>query len=70
MRVAKDQGSKLHHGDKSGEILDFSVWISAIENSREIEELCALIDFGPKPLLEGFFGRPLDCNLLDEIEVS
>jgi hypothetical protein len=65
MRIPKYQRSKLHHRDEAGKILNFRVRIAAVEDSRKIKELGALIDFSPESFLEGLFGGSLDGNLLD-----
>lgn len=65
MRIPENQRPKLHHRDEASEILDFGVRIAAVEDSRKIKELGALIDFSPEPFLEGLFGGSLDGNLLD-----
>ena len=65
MGVAEDQGAELHNADEAGKVHDFGVGISPIKDSRQIEQLCALVDFCPKPLFESFFGRTESGGLFD-----
>ncbi len=70
MGVAEDEGSELHDTDKAREVKNFGVGISSIKNTREIEELCALVYFCPETLLEDFL-RVLECrSFLDQVKVS
>lgn len=69
MCVAKDERSKLHDGNEACEVLNLSIWIPSIYDTGEVEELCSLIDFGPKSLLEGLLCRALDGNLFDQVEM-
>ena len=65
MGVAEDQGAEFHDADEAGEVHNFSVRVSPVKDSRQIEQLCALVDFCPKPLFEGFFGRTESGGLFD-----
>ena len=65
MSIPENQRPKLHHGDEASEILDFGVRIAAVEDSRKIKKLGALIDFGPESFLESLLGGSLNRNLLD-----
>ena len=70
MRVTKDKGSELHDADETREVEDFGVGVSTIENAREIEEFCTLINFSPEPLLENLLGVLESGGLFDKVKVS
>lgn len=69
MLVPEHQRSEFHDGDEPREIEDFLVRVSAIEDSREVEKFGALVDFGPEPLFEAFFGLALDGEFFDQVQV-
>jgi hypothetical protein len=56
MAVSEDERSELHYTDETREVEDFGVGVAAVENTGEIEKLCALVYFCPKALFEGFLG--------------
>ena len=70
MRVPKHQWAELHHAHKAGQIQNFGVGVPPVEHAGEVEELCALVDFGPEALLEAFFGLALDCYFGYEVEMG
>lgn len=70
MLVPKDERTKLHDADEAGEVEDFLVRISAVEDAAEIEELGSLVNLGPEAFLQTLFGLALDNYFLDEIEVG
>ena len=70
MGVAKDEGAELHDRDEAGEVENLGVGVAAVEDAREVEELCALVDLRPEALLEGLFGV-FECRgFFDEVEVG
>lgn len=52
MAVPKNQRPELHDANETRKIEDLSVGITTIENTREIEELCALVYFIPETFFE------------------
>lgn len=69
MRVAEDQWAKFHDTDKAGKIQNFRVRITTVENTRQIEEFCALIYLRPETLFECLLGHFEGVCLLDKIKV-
>lgn len=70
VRVTEYKRAKFHYRDKTTEILDLLVGVTAIDNTGEIKELGTLIDFRPETLLEGLLGGTLCSDLFYEIKVS
>lgn len=70
MGVAKDEGTEFHDGNEPGQIKDFSVGISPVDNSGEVEKLRALVYFRPKTFFEGFFGDFQSSSLFNEVEMG
>lgn len=70
MRISENERSEFHDGDETGEIEDFSIGISAIDNSRKIEEFCALIYFCPETLFKSFFCGFEGCSFFNEVKVG
>jgi len=56
MAISEHERTELHHANKTREIEDFAVGIATVEDTGQIEELGALIDFRPKSLFERFLG--------------
>lgn len=50
MRVAEDERAEFHDADESREVKDLSVGVAAVQDTREVEELRALVDFSPETL--------------------
>jgi hypothetical protein len=50
--VSEDQWPELHDADETRKIEDLGVGISPIENTREIEEFCALVYLIPETSFE------------------
>ena len=67
MSVSEDERAEFHDRDETGEIHDFCVWITAIENAGEVEEFCALIYFCPETVFEGFFCGLECCGFFYEV---
>jgi hypothetical protein len=65
MGVSEYEGPKLHNRDEAGEVHDFGVGVAAVENTGEVEEFGALVDFGPESLLEGLFGVAKGSGFFD-----
>lgn len=70
MGVAEDKRTKFHDADESREVKDFSVGVAAVQNTREVEELRALVDFSPETLFERFLGILEYGRLFDEVKVG
>jgi len=70
MGISENERSEFHDGDETGEIEDFSVGISAINNSRKIEEFCALVYFCPETLFESFLCGFEGCSFFYEVKVG
>ena len=70
MRVTEYKRAEFHYRDKTTEILDLLVGVTAIDNTGEIKELGTLIDFCPETLLEGLLGGTLCSDLFYEIKMS
>jgi hypothetical protein len=68
--ISENEGAELHDGDKTGKVLYLRIWVASIQYTREIEELCSLVYFGPEALLECLFCGSLDGDLLDEIKMT
>ena len=56
MSVSEDERTEFHDRDETGQIHDFCIRITTIENAGEVEEFCALVNFCPETVFEGFFG--------------
>lgn len=69
MCVTEHQGAEFHDADESGEIENFGVRVSAIENAGKVEEFGALIDLCPETLFEGLFCIAKDGGFFDEVKV-
>lgn len=52
MAVPEYQRPELHDTDETRQIEDLGVGIATVEDTREIEELCALVYLIPKAFLE------------------
>lgn len=70
MRIAENQWTEFHHRDKSREVHNFSVRIATIDNSREIEKLCTLVNFCPEALFQRLFSVTERSGFLNEVEMS
>ena len=70
VRIPEDQRPELHDGDEAGEVEDLGVGVPAVDDPREVEELGALVDLGPEPLLERLFGVLEGGGFFDEVEVG
>lgn len=70
MGVAEHERTEFHDADESREVEDLSVWVAAVQDTGEVEELRALIDFGPETLFERFLGILEYGCLFDEVEVG
>ena len=67
MLITEDERTELHNADEAGEVENFSVGVSAVEDAGEVEKFGPLVDFCPEALLEGFLGV-LECgSFLDEV---
>ena len=55
MSVSEDERTEFHDGDETGEIHDFCIRITTIENAGEVKEFCALVYLCPETVFEGFF---------------
>ena len=49
------EGPKFLNTDKPAQIKDFSIQITTILETREVEQLGSFVDLGPKPVLERLF---------------
>jgi hypothetical protein len=67
MSVSKDERTEFHDRDETGKIHDFRIWITAVENTGEVEEFCALIYFCPETCFESFFCGFECCSLFYEV---
>ena len=70
MGVAENERAEFHDADESREVKDFSVGVAAVQNTREVEELRALVDFSPETLFERFLGILEYGRLFDEVKVG
>lgn len=70
MRVAEDERAEFHDADESREVKDLSVGVAAVQDTREVEELRALVDFSPETLFERFLGILKYSGLFDEVKVG
>ena len=70
MGVSENERAEFHDRDETGQIHDFRIWITTIENAGEVEEFCALVYFCPETVFEGFFGG-FECGgFFDEVQVG
>lgn len=52
MSIPEDQRSELHDADETGKIEDLGIGITTVEDTREIEKLCALVYLIPEASFE------------------
>ena len=67
MRVSEDERTEFHDRNETGEIHDFRVWVTAIENAGEVEEFCTLVYFCPETGFKGFFSSFECCSLFYKV---
>ena len=67
MSVSEDERTEFHDGYETGEIHDFCIWITTIENAGEVKEFCALVYFCPETVFECFFCGFESCGFFDEV---
>lgn len=56
MVISEDQWTKLHDRNEAGEKIDFGIGVSTVDDAGEGEQFGALVNFGPKPVLETLLG--------------
>lgn len=50
--VAPDErAGVLHDGQEAGEVVDFAVGVTAVEDTGKVEKVGALVEFAPKSVL-------------------
>lgn len=70
MGITENERTEFHDGNETGEVEDFGIGVTTVDDSRKIEEFCALIDFRPETLLEGFFSGLEGSGLFNEVKVG
>ena len=56
MLISKDEWTELHDRNEAGQEINLNVGVSTVDDAGEGEQFCALVDFGPKPVLETLLG--------------
>src|SRR5687768_13825790 len=70
MRVAPDERSRtLHDGEEAREVVNFSIGVSAVHDTREVEKVGALVQLSPQPPLQSLFGVLEGLRLPEKIEM-
>ena len=67
MGVSEDERTEFHDRYETGEIHDFCVWITTIENTGKVEEFCALVYFRPETVFESLFCGFECCGFFNEV---
>lgn len=70
MGITENEGAEFHDGNEAGEVEDFGVGITAVDDAGKVEKFCPLVNFCPETLFEGFFGGFEGSSLFYEVEVS
>lgn len=70
MRVSPHQRSRvLHDGKETRKVVDFAIRISAVHHARQVEEVSALVQFGPQSALETLLGILEGLWLAEQVEM-
>ena len=56
MGVSENEGTEFHDGDETRQQVDLRVGVTAVHDSRQGEQLCSLVDFGPESMFETLLG--------------
>jgi hypothetical protein len=71
VRVAPDKRTRvLHDGEETRQVVDFAIGVSSIHDTREIEEMRALVQLGPQSLLEPLLGILERLGLSEQVEMG
>jgi hypothetical protein len=57
VRIPEDERTEFHNRDEARKVENFGIRVPTVNDARQIEELSALVDLGPKPLFKGLLGR-------------
>lgn len=70
MIISEYERTKLHHANETRKVKDFAVGVPTVEDTRKIEEFCALINFRPESLFQRLLDVLQSRLLLDEVKVG
>jgi hypothetical protein len=70
MLIPKHQRPKLHDADEPAKVHDLLIRVTAVQHAGKVEELGALVNLGPKSVLDSLFGISESGGLADEVQVG
>ena len=70
MSISEDQRAEFHDADEATEVEGFGIGVATVEDTREVEQFCTLINLRPEPLFESLFGCTKNGGFLDEVQMS